>query len=169
MLPVDHPFLTQCRAERGGKHPENKWWICLLVIYNVIHILLDSHWFPLVAGNTSPMAETDMRLGSSTTLGRCRRVPLNDTLRCHQTWAAGKSDRNIYTWRFSWENQRKNGGFSQRFSSARGFFKSPQGSSAAMACWKIYGECSNVPMTSAKNWVYLQKLGVFFPCHLKFV
>ena len=127
MLPVDHPFLTQCRAEMGGKHPENKWWICY------IH----SVRFPLVAGNTFPMAETDMRLGSSTTLGRCRGVPLNDTLRCHQTWPGNPIEISIvYTWRFSWENQRKNAGFSQRFSMA------------AMACWKIYGECSNVPMTS---------------------
>jgi len=41
------------------------------------------------------MAETDMRLGSSTTLGRCRGVPLNDTLRCHQTWVGNPIEISI--------------------------------------------------------------------------
>ena len=134
----------------GGKHPENKWWICLLlvVIYNVIYIR-----FPLVAGNTFPMAETDMRLGSSTTLGRCRGVPLNDTLRCHQTWAGNPIEISI-DGDFHGKIKEKMVGFPRDFPAPEGISNRHRSSlngnrgMAAMACCSCRSEGQQISVVA---------------------
>jgi len=78
----------------------------------------------------------------------------------------GKSDRNIYTGGFHGKLKEKMVGFPRDFPAPDGISNRHRD---RVLPWLAGRSTENVPMTSAKNWVYLQKLGVFFPCHLKFV